>query len=124
MRAQRHRNAAGHVTRMSRRQRKKLRVGEFTQHGFSLHAMLTDGLDATAQDALLEAWLDAVDRLGLSFGGEFDGAAGRLDGVVFAVSAAVPLTAEHRQQLADWVEARNEVQTATVGTLFDVWHDR
>lgn len=124
MRAQRNRNAPGHVKRMSLRRRKKLRVGEFTQHGFSIRAELTAGLDAAAQDALLEAWLDAVDRHGLSFGGEFDGVAGRLQGMVFAVSATVPLTAALRQALADWIEARAEVRTAAIGELFDIWHAR
>ena len=55
------------------RQRKKLRVGEFAELGFTLEATLADSLSHEAEDALLDAWLNQVDAYGVSFGGSFTG---------------------------------------------------
>lgn len=110
----------GRLKRLNARQRKKLRVGEFSEQGFSLKATLVQGLDFAAQDALLEAWLGAVDDRGVSFGGQFD-ARGTLEGMVFPVGAQT-VTDALRIELADWLKARAEVAELQISEIFDIWH--
>ena len=83
------------------RQRKKQRVGEFTELGFTLKASISSDLDSAAQDSLLDGWLDAVDQQGVSFGGQFE-AAEALEGAVFPVSK-IAVTESVRTALLDWL---------------------
>jgi len=120
MKSQRNPSLSSNLKRLNLRQRKKMRVGEFTELGFSLKAQFIAGLDIEAQDALLDAWLSAVDQLGVSFGGQFDGA-GTLEGLVFPVSAVV-VSDEVRTTLLDWLKARGEIAELESSVLFDLWH--
>ncbi|BEV72259.1 MULTISPECIES: YggL family protein [unclassified Paludibacterium] len=121
MRTARNPALASHVKRMSPRLRKKLRVGEFRELGFSLKASIDAGLEVAAQDALLDAWLGEVDRHGVSFGGQFD-ARGAMEGVVFPVAGNL-VTEAIRTGLLDWLKARPEVKDLQASGLFDIWHE-
>lgn len=111
-----------HLKQMNLRQRKKMRVGEFTELGFTLKASFAADLDHAAQDALLDAWLDLVDQQSVSFGGQFD-ATGTLEGAVFPVSS-IAVTEEIRTALLDWLKGRSEVSAVEASGLFDLWHSR
>jgi len=102
------------------RQRKKQRVGEFTELGFTLKASISSDLDSAAQDSLLDGWLDAVDQQGVSFGGQFE-AAEALEGAVFPVSK-IAVTESVRTALLDWLKARSEITAVEASSLFDIWH--
>ena len=108
-------NSRNRLKRLSPRQRKKLRVGEFQELGFTVVATLKDGVES---DALLDAWLDIVDQHGVSFGGHFSD--GQLDGIVFPVNG-VKVDNELRQKLQQWLAARAEVAEADFSELLDVW---
>jgi uncharacterized protein len=110
----------GRLKRLNARQRKKLRIGEFSEQGFSLKATLTSGLDPAAQDALLDAWLVAVDEQKVSFGGQFD-VRGALEGIVFPVGATL-VTADVRTALLDWLKGRAEIADLQASEIFDIWH--
>jgi uncharacterized protein YggL (DUF469 family) len=111
-------NSPNRLKRLSPRQRKKLRVGEFQELGFTVVAALA-GLDDAANDAFLNGWLEAVDAQGVSFGGHFSD--GQLDGIVFPVNG-VKVTADVQAALAGWLKARSEVSSVEVSDLLDVWH--
>lgn len=111
-------NSPKRLKRLSPRQRKKLRVGEFQELGFTVVATLHPQDDA-ASDAFLNAWLEAVDAHGVSFGGHFSH--GQLDGIVFPV-AGVKVTAEVQATLSSWLQARAEVASVEASDLLDVWH--
>jgi hypothetical protein len=108
------------LRRRKPRQRKKLRVGEFSEYGFSLQARLKADLTADAQDALLDAWLFAVDAQGVSFGGQFD-ARSTLEGIVFPVGIRV-VDDTVRTALLDWLKARPEIESLQASEMFDIWH--
>ena len=108
------------LKKMNLRQRKKMRVGEFTDFGFTLKASFAADMDHAAQDALLDDWLNTVDQQGVSFGGQFD-ASGKLEGAVFPV-ASTKVTNEVRGVLLDWLKSRSEISGVEASELFDLWH--
>jgi hypothetical protein len=106
------------------RQRKKQRVGEFAELGFTLEATLADGLAHEAEDALLDAWLNEVDAHGVSFGGSFTGGKPSvLAGMVFPVGLT-KVNGDLRLALVHWLNARPEVAKLAAGELSDVWYGR
>jgi uncharacterized protein YggL (DUF469 family) len=111
-------NSPNRLKRLSPRQRKKLRVGEFQELGFTVVATL-NGLDDAANDAFLNGWLEAVDAQGVSFGGHFSD--GQLDGIVFPVGG-VKVTTEKQAALVAWLQGRSEVSGVEASALLDVWH--
>ena len=112
-------NSRQRLKRLKPRQRKKLRVGEFQELGFTVIANLKEDAAAGAHDGLLDAWLDAVEQHGISFGGPFSD--GQLDGIVFPING-VAVTAEMRNALNTWLQARAEVSDVECSELLDVWH--
>ncbi|MEQ6290960.1 YggL family protein [Vogesella sp. GCM10023246] len=110
-------NSRNRLKRLNSRQRKKLRVGEFQELGFTVVATLS--CDEAASDAFLNDWLEAVDAQGVSFGGHYN--QGELDGIVFPVGAAT-ITAELRSALVAWLQGRKEITQLQAGELMDVWH--
>jgi uncharacterized protein YggL (DUF469 family) len=121
---QRNPHSRRRLSNMSPRQRKKLRVGEFAELGFTLEATLTEGLTVQAEDALLDAWLNQVDALGVSFGGSFTGGQPSvLTGMVFPVNAT-KVDETMRQELVAWLNARPEVARLAASELGDVWYGR
>ncbi|WP_028536111.1 50S ribosome-binding protein YggL [Paludibacterium yongneupense] len=113
-------NSLQRLKKLNTRQRKKQRVGEFTELGFHLIATFASGIDAAAQDSLLDAWLTTVDAAGVSFGGHFDGAQ-RLEGVVFPIGA-IKVDDTVKAQLSAWLQARAEIVSLEAGDLIDMWH--
>ncbi|MCP9760452.1 DUF469 family protein [Aquitalea sp. S1-19] len=115
-------NSNARLKRLKPRQRKKLRVGEFTELGFSLIVTLKKDTDLGAQDALLDAWLEAVDAQGVSFGGHFAGSETlQFEGIVFPVGRG-SVSAETRTALVAWLSARAEVESVDADELADLWN--
>jgi uncharacterized protein YggL (DUF469 family) len=120
MKHQRNPALPAHVAQMNRRQRKKQRVGEFTELGFTLRATLSSELDDAAQDQLLDAWLNLLDQQGVSFGGQFD-PSGTLEGVVFPVTSNT-VSDDARRTLLDWLKSNKAVTVVEASKLQDIWH--
>lgn len=115
-------NAKSRLKRLKPRQRKKMRVGEFTELGFSLLVTLKKDTDLGAQDTLLDAWLEAVDAQGVSFGGHFAGAETlQFEGIVFPVGRG-SVSADARSALIAWLQARPEVESVDADELADLWN--
>lgn len=107
--------------RLNRRQRKKLRVGEFQELAFELELVFKTPLDDAAYESFIYAFIDEAEARGLllgAFGGKLPIA--RTDGLVSAQHGSVG--AEDRTALVAWLEARPEVAQATAGELRDGWY--
>ncbi len=57
---------------MKKRLRKKKRVGEFRELGFELFVVLDDKKPPEELDALIDAWIEAVEARGLDVGGGYN----------------------------------------------------
>lgn len=101
----------------SRRQMKKLRIGEFRELGFSVSMELHRLLTGDEQDAFLSELLDQlIEARGLVYGGGAD-----MGFVSYPGRGSA--TEEDREAVSAWLSARAEVKTVTVGPLQDGWHD-
>lgn len=105
--------------RYNRRQRKKLRLGEFIEFGFSVQATLRDPADQGAIDALLDDFIDCIEARGLIVGG---GIGEALHLFVTSGNAREPLTEAKREYVSDWLAGRAEFSKVEVGSLTDAWH--
>lgn len=97
----------------SRRQRKKLHVGEFQEFGFAFKTQLKEGArDEVFMDALLE---EVIEPKGLEFGGWTTGGF-----VTKAVRGTV--SEEERAAVIDWLRARSDIASARASKLVDAWY--
>jgi uncharacterized protein len=97
----------------SRRQCKKLHIGEFQELGFLFEATLKAGTD---EHTLVEAFLiEAIDMNKLGFGGWATG------GSVEKLGRG-SVTADQRQIVLNWLAARPEIATLSATGLVDMWY--
>ena len=97
----------------SRRQRKKLHVGEFQELGFLFNATLHDGSN---DEALIDAFLaETMAPNDLSFGGWATG------GAIQKIGRG-SVTEEARQAVLNWLGARSEIAKLSATGLIDMWY--
>lgn len=102
----------------SRRLQKKLRIGEFTEHGFKLNLTLKDGLDEAQQNAFFDAFLsEALEQKGLAFFG-FDDNKGGIEGFV-TLAKRGSVSEEQRSAFETWLQGRADVTQTTLSVLKD-----
>lgn len=105
------------VRSRSRRLRKKLRIGEFRELGFSVSVdwgcAPTDGEQAAFLDALLD---QVVELRGLAYGGGAEG------GFVSCFGRGSATQAD-REAVSAWLATQQKIKAATVGPWQDCWHD-
>lgn len=102
----------------NRRQRKKLRLGEFQELGFDILAHLAADADQAALDGLLDALLEqAIVPNGLLFIGNVGK---RLVGIVINASSHQSATEAQRTAVQTWLQQRPELKDIEVGPLRDV----
>ena len=102
---------------MNRRLRKKKHVGEFTKWGRQIIVKRNrkDGFDE-----FLDAFIDeAIEANGCYCGG--GGKEDQLDVVVELGRSTGDLEARS-QKVTAWLDARSDVESHSVGDLFDLWH--
>jgi uncharacterized protein YggL (DUF469 family) len=104
---------------MRRRLRKKLRVGDFKELGFEIHATLSPDLDHGGYDAFLDRLIDAVEAHRLAFGGY--GRRGAFEGFVTQLGRGSTTEAD-REALATFLASDPAVVGHKVGPLVDAWH--
>lgn len=97
----------------SRRQRKKLHIGEFQEFGFAIKTQLkADAREEVFVDTLLE---EVIEPHGLEFGGWANGGF-----ITKAVRGSV--SAADREAVITWLRTRPDVQAARVSELVDAWN--
>lgn len=103
----------------SRRLRKKLHLGEFTEYGFNVNFELNKPIRDEEIEVFLDLFLDeAIEKNGLIYGGGFGVT---FDGFVILEKNG-SATEEHRQLINSWLESKKEIKKFQVGELVNAWH--
>lgn len=110
------------LKRLNRRQRKKLRLGEFQEHVFDARMTFRHPLDEPAHGGLLDAFIDLIESRRLIVGG----LGGRrplveTDGIVSACRRGSSAE-EDRHAVLDCLKHRPEVARAEVSEFVDGWY--
>ena len=107
---------------LNRRQRKKLRVGEFQELVFEVRIRFHQTMEEARLDTFLDDFIELIESRHLVVGG-FGGALPLLatDGIVSTLKRGSP-TEEDRQAVLDWVRQRPEVAEVEVGEFVDGWY--
>ncbi|KLN97525.1 YggL family protein [Moellerella wisconsensis] len=101
----------------SRRLRKKLRIDEFQELGFSVKWSFAEGTSVEEIDSVVDALiLEVIEPQGLAFD-----ASGYLswEGLV-CLQGIGKCTEEHRQSVNNWLTAKG-LKDVETSELFDVW---
>jgi uncharacterized protein len=102
--------------RRSRRLRKKLRLGEFQELGFSVDVTFERQLTSDESDAFIDALLsELIEPRRLACGGGTNGGF-----VVHERRGSV--TEADRVAVVAWLRARKDVEKVNAGALVDVWY--
>lgn len=117
-----HLTSTGRLHHLNRRQRKKLRLGEFQELIFEVRMAFKAPLDDANYEPFLDAFIDFIEMRRLAVGG----LGGRLplsetDGMISAWERGSP-SDEDRQAVLAWLQARSEVAQAEVGEFVDGWY--
>lgn len=100
----------------SRRLRKKLRIGEFQELGFTWEASFKLPLSPDQAEGLVDALIvEAIEPGDLAFGGWANG------GVVTPIRRR-SVSESQRLAVLSWLRARKEIADVRASALFDVWH--
>lgn len=103
----------------SKRLRKKLHVGEFTEYGFNINFELNKPVTDEEIEAFLNTFLDdLIEKNGLIYGGGFGV---KFDGFVILEKRG-STTEEHRQLIKFWLESRKEIKKFQIGELVNAWY--
>lgn len=109
--------SAGRLRRLNRRQRKKLRLGEFQEFTFEVQVQFHEPLDEVAYDLFLDSFLEFVEVRLLAFGGmSWRLPQTKIDGVISAWGHGSP-TDDDRQSVLAWLQERPEIALAKVEEL-------
>ncbi|NKJ45843.1 hypothetical protein CIC12_03610 [Burkholderia sp. SG-MS1] len=104
----------------NRRQRKKLRIGEFQELGFEVSAAIRAPLDEQQRDAFIDALIEeCIEANGLAFGG---GVNAGFSGYITSAARRSSATERHREIVGQWLRGRREVTDVIVGGLNDAWY--
>lgn len=102
----------------SKRLRKKLRIDEFQEFGFSLTVSLKDDLDAKSLEIFVDEFIfEAIENNGLVFGGGFNK---DLNGFV-ALEKRGSVTVSHVAKVKSWLDSQPCVTNIRFGELVDAW---
>lgn len=113
-------NTRSRIRGMNRRQRKKLRVGEFQEFVFAFRLTTHAPLTGAGFAQLGSAFGRFVRDSGPLAGGLARGEDGAIRGSVAGRDRGSP-TEANRTAVEGWFSARAEVATVEVGPMFDAW---
>lgn len=110
------------IRRLNQRQRKKLRVAEFTEHVFDVEIRFAQALDGAPYDRFIDDLFGFLEQRGL-LGGAFGGRMPLTEtsGVITTIERGSP-SEEDREAVGQWLRARSEVADVRVLELTDGWH--
>ena len=116
-----HLPSARTLRRLNRRQRKKVRVGEFQELVFEVQVQFRQPMDA-GYDAFMDGFIELIESRQLAVGGM----GGQLplmetSGVVSVNGRGSPSEADMVAVL-DWLRERHEVASAENGDFIDGWY--
>jgi uncharacterized protein YggL (DUF469 family) len=111
--------SAQKLARLNRRQRKKLRVGEFQELAFEVTIRFHQPMEDPQLDAFMDSFIDLMESRRLAVGG-----GGSRMGTKWFVSTwdRGSTTEEDRQTVLDWRLRHPEVADAQAGAFVDGWY--
>ena len=110
------------VARLTPRQRKKQRVGEFKELSFEVDLVFEAPMSGEPYDDFLAAFSSFLESHGLLAGG-FGGRMPLLDtGGIVARAERGSASEDHAAAVIAWLRARQEVKDAKASHLFDAWY--
>jgi len=115
-----HMPSARKLARLNRRQRKKLRVGEFQELVFEVSIRFGQPMEGPRLDAFMDEFIDLVESRRLVAGG---GGGGLEAEWVVSTWNRGSTTEEDRRAVLDWLLSHPEVADAKAGALMDGWYD-
>ena len=104
------------MKRRSTRLRKKLRVGEFKELGFSYETNLKKPLSRDDESKLLDELIKIIESNNLALGG------GVKSGFVTTLKRG-SVTEQQRLIIKDWLESKAEFTSTVVSDLVDAWYN-
>lgn len=110
------------VRRLNQRQRKKLRVAEFTEYVFEVELTFAQAMDGDPYAGFVDDLFGFLEQRGL-LGGAFGGRMPLTEtsGVITTIERGSP-TQEDREAVSQWLRARSDVAASRVLELTDGWH--
>ena len=114
--------STGRVARLTPRQRKKQRVGEFQELSFEVDVVFHAPMNGEPYDDFLTAFAHFLESRNLLAGG-FGGAMPLVEtgGVVARIERG-SVSEDDAQTVVAWLRARPEVVDAKASHLFDAWY--
>ena len=110
------------IQRMNRRQRKKLRVGEFQELVFEIRVHFSRSLGCESYDLFLDDFIAFIESNDLVLGSVlYQLGMDETKAIVTGCGCNSP-TEEDRQAILSWVKLRPEVSSAEAGDLVDAWY--
>ncbi|MDR2188011.1 MAG: YggL family protein [Azonexus sp.] len=114
-----HLPSARKLARLNRRQRKKLRVGEFQELVFEVSIRFGQPMEGLQLDAFVDGFINLVESRRLVAGG----GGGRLEAEwVVSTWGRGSTTEEDRRAVLDWLLSHPEVAGAEAGVFVDGWY--
>jgi uncharacterized protein YggL (DUF469 family) len=111
--------SARKLARLNRRQRKKLRVGEFQELVFEVSIRFGQPMEGTRLDAFVDGFIDLIESRRLAAGG---GGGGLKAEWVVSTWSRGSTTEEDRRAVLDWLLPHPEVVDAKASALIDGWY--
>lgn len=110
------------IRRLNQRQRKKMRVGEFTEYVFDVELTFREPIEGRQYGSFIVGLFDFLEQRGL-LGGGFGGhrPLTATSGVITTMERGSP-TEEDREAVAQWLRVCPEVADVRVLEMTDGWH--
>jgi uncharacterized protein len=108
-------------SKLKRRLRKKLHVGEFQVFGFEVSVKFKSNLSETDSDKLYDEFIGEIEANKLLFGG--GGGFESMQGFVTGSKNYQSPTIAQREKIKNWLENHREIAQCKVGNFKDAWYD-
>ena len=106
--------------RLNRRQRKKQRLGEFQEMGFSVSWGFRSVLDEQASDGFFDRFISMIESRGLCCAGGYSADGG--DCFIARLGRGT-VTPEDHSAVVAWLQDAHPVVRVNAGALVDNWND-
>jgi len=108
-------------SKLKRRLRKKLHVGEFQVFGFEVSANFKSNLTEAESDKFYDEFIAEIEANKLLFGG--GGGPESMQGFVTAAKNHQSPTVAQREKIKNWLENHRGIADCKVGNFKDAWYD-
>lgn len=114
--------SSSRIRRLTPRQRKKLRVGEFQEYCFDVELEFRNPIGDEPYSVFIDAFFGFLEQRGM-LGGGFGGREpiGKADGVIAMIGRGSP-TEQNRDAVVQWLRTRPEIADARALDCKDAWH--